>query len=328
MIKSLFSKLNFALNLNPVIDNRKDWRSFIPDPFKAVLLISADFELAWAWQYAKSFTNPVREAKAKALIERENIPEILSLFDMFNIPITWATIGHLFLESCNRIDGIAHTEMPHLNHFENDFWKFNSGDWFQNDPATDFKTDPAWYCPDLIKMIIDAKVKHEIGCHTFSHIDCRDSICPPNVFDWEILACKEAARPYGIELKSFVHPAHTIGNIDRLQAHGFTSFRTDIENVLAFPVRHDSGVWEIKNTASLYLRKDWSIKYHIFRYKKIIDRAILSNTVCCLWFHPSVEREFVDRIMPELLRYIDLRREEILISTTADYIDWVNTTHS
>ena len=268
MIKPLLSQLNFALGYNPKILKSADWRNYVPKPFKAVLLISADFELAWAWQYSKSVTNPVKEAKAKALSERENIPEILGLSDIFNIPITWATIGHLFLESCNRIEGIAHPEMPHLNHFENDFWKFDQGDWFQHDPATDYKADPAWYCPDLIKMIIGAKVKHEIGCHTFSHIDCRDSICPPNVFDLEINACKEAAKPYGIHLRSFVHPAHTIGSIERLSAHGFTSFRTDYENVLSYPVKHNRGIWEIKNTAALYLRKEWSIEYHITGTRK------------------------------------------------------------
>ena len=66
------------------------------------------------------------------------------------------------------------------------------------------------------------------------------------------------------------------------------------------------------------------MKYHILRYKKIIDRAIQSNTVCCLWFHPSVEPEVIDEIMPKLWKYIDQKKEEILISTTTDYVEWLN----
>jgi hypothetical protein len=328
MIKPILSQLNFALGNNPKILRRADWRNFVPEPFQAVLLISADFELAWAWQYAKLHRDPVAEAKKMALRERDNIPGILELCDTYNIPITWATVGHLFLESCTRINGLAHQDILRLDHFENDFWKFSGGDWFKNDPCSDYRDAPEWYCPDLIKMIMSTGVKHEIGCHTFSHIDCRNSICPPEVFDSEIYDCKEAAKPYGIKLRSFVHPAHTIGNIERLSAHGFTSFRTDYENVLSFPVKHNPGVWEIKNTASLYFRKEWSINYHIRRYRKIIDRAIKSNTVCCLWFHPSVESEFIEKGMSELMRYIDQRRDEILLTTTADYIDWVNSNNS
>jgi len=207
MIKPLLSKLNFALGRNPEIIKSNNWRNFVPEPFKTVLLISADFELAWAWQYAKSFTDPVKEAKKIALRERENIPLILELCNNYNIPITWATVGHLFLDSCNRINGVAHMEIQRLPHFENDFWRYSGEDWFENDPCSDNKDAPEWYCPDLIKMILDARVKHEIGCHTFSHIDCRDEICSHEVFDSEINACKEAAKSFGIELKSFVHPA-------------------------------------------------------------------------------------------------------------------------
>ncbi|MGD0342430.1 MAG: polysaccharide deacetylase family protein [Bacteroidales bacterium] len=303
---------------------RADWRNYVPAPFKAVLLISTDLELAWAWQYAKTFADPLKEAKKTALVERENVPAILKLCDIYNIPITWVIVGHLFLESCNRINGLAHPEIPRLPHFENEFWKFSERDWFVNDPCSDYIIDPEWYCPDLIKMIISAKIKHEIGCHTFSHIDCRNDICSPEVFDSEIYACKEAARPFGIELKTFVHPAHTIGNLERLNNFGFTSFRTDNKNVLAFPIKHDSGIWEIKNSATLYLRKGWSINYHIYRYKKIIEKAIDSHTVCCLWFHPSFGHEFIEQVMPEFMKYIDLRREEIFISTTYSYIDWLN----
>ena len=45
----------------------------------------------------------------------------------------------------------------------------DEGDWFKADPCTNLQTDPNWYAPDLIKLIRDSKVKHEIGSHTFSH---------------------------------------------------------------------------------------------------------------------------------------------------------------
>ncbi len=324
MIKPVLSKLNFAIGRNPVTEKTENFRNFIPEPFKAVVLISADFELSWAWQFAKHTKYPLEKALKNARQERENVPVFLGLCEQYNIPITWATVGHLFLESCKRSNGLAHPELLRLNNLENEFWLFGGKDWFENDPCTDFLTSPEWYCPDLIQLILKSKVKHEIGSHTFSHIDCRDIVCSVNVFDSEITACKIEAEKLGIQLKTFVHPAHTIGNIERLSYHGFTSFRTDYKNALGYPFRHPSGIWEIKNTAALYYRKEWTLKYHIYRYKKIIDRAIRSNTVCCFWFHPSVEAFFIDEVFKELFDYLNRNRSDVWISTTADYIDWLN----
>lgn len=325
MIKSLLSKIKFELSLNPKIISTIDYRLFIPLNYKAVCLLQADFELAWAWRFSKSLGNPIEQANEIGLRERSNIPRIIELSEYFNIPITWATVGHLFLKSCTKsANGRPHPEIQRLSHFKNKYWDFSKNDWFESDPCSDYKKSPSWYSPDLIHRILESNVEQEIGCHTFSHIDCRDEICSPEVFDSEINACKRAASGYNIKLKTFVHPAHTIGNIERLALHGFSSYRTDYENVLGYPVKHDSGIWEIKNTAALYYRNKWSLDYHIYRYKKIIDRAIRTNTVCCLWFHPSLEKEYIDIVFASLFKYLDNNRKEILISTTSNYIDSLN----
>lgn len=324
-MKAKLSKIKFELSLNPRIRSIVDHKNYIPPSYKAVLLLQADLELAWAWRFSKSLINPLINSEEKGLQERRNVPIILNLCEEYSIPITWATVGHIFMESCSPSSiGLPHPEIERLSNFENKFWKYDGKDWFDSDPCSDFRKSPAWYGPDIIDNIIDSSINHEIGCHTFSHIDCRDDVCSPEVFDSEIIACKKLANDKGIELKSFVHPAHTIGNIDRLTMHGLTSFRTDYENVLAYPMQHPSGIWEIKNTAALYYRKGWGVDYHIYRYKKIIDRAIKSNTVCCLWFHPSLEPKFLKTILTEIFVHINENQKDILISTTGDYIDWLN----
>ena len=42
---------------------------------------------------------------------RENVPKILNLCEIYDIPITWATVGHLFLSNCKRVNKIAHPEI-------------------------------------------------------------------------------------------------------------------------------------------------------------------------------------------------------------------------
>lgn len=324
-IKSFISKVNFDLGRNPRIprSRKADYHRFIPEHYEAVFILSADFELAWAWRYAKNCNNPKEMAARSAEVARDNIPRILALCEKHNIPITWATVGHLLLERCNRIGGQAHFDLMRLPYHENENWRFDEGDWFDDDPCTNWQTSPAWYSPDLIRMILASKANHEIACHTFSHIDCRDNICPFAIFQGEISACKALAREYQIELKSFVHPGHSIGNLQALKDLGFSSFRTNYANLLGYPSRHSNGLWEFGATAELVHRKEWSLDYHINRYTKIVERAMKYHRLCYYWFHPSMEPTFVDSVMPAIFEYADSKRKSIWVTTMKDYTSWL-----
>jgi len=326
--KSFLSKINFFIKRNPSIVKYNNSFQYIPDNYNSVLLISADFELAWAWQFDKSIVDPASKAKEKARCERKNIPLMLQLCETYNIPITWATVGHLFLEACKKENGIAHPDIPRLSHFKNAFWKFEGEDWFENDPCSDYKNAPEWYCPDLIKRILDSKVKHEIGCHTFSHIDCSDTLCSPELIRVELKKCKEIAKAWNLNLKSFVHPGYTIGNLDVIAEEGFTNYRTNDRNVLGYPKKHNNGIWEFEQTTEFVYRKGWSLDYHIYRYIAIIKRAIKSNTVCAFWFHPSFDPVIIEKILPEVFRFINENREKIWVTTHTEYVEWLETCNS
>lgn len=321
--RTQIGKLNFYLKRNPQVIRRDNWRDFVPYPYKSVVLISADFELAWAWRYSKSSENPLNNALAKARQERSNIPGILNLCEHFNIPITWAIIGHLMLSSCNRINGIAHDRIIQPAKFESKFWRFNGNDWFEHDPCTSVENSPEWYCPDLIRSIIDSRIPHEIGCHTFSHIDCSDHLCPKETLISELDECERIAREWGLTFESFVHPGHRIGNIETLASKGYTNFRTDNRNLLGYPTKHKSGIWELEQTSELALRDDWSPKYHKFRYRSIIRRAISNNSVCVLWFHPSFHPAMIYDILPDLFTYLNNLRDEIWVTTHKTYFTWL-----
>ena len=88
--KALLSKVNFILHRNPEVvecDNA-DFSQYIPESYKAVLIVSADFELAWAWRYAKNYQNTNEMALRCAMVARDNFPRILELCDKYDIPIT------------------------------------------------------------------------------------------------------------------------------------------------------------------------------------------------------------------------------------------------
>ncbi|MCG8550818.1 MAG: polysaccharide deacetylase, partial [Desulfobacterales bacterium] len=155
------------------------------------------------------------------------------------------------------------------------------------------------------------------------HIDCRDEICPPALLKAELEKCKRLARRQGLEQRSFVHPGHTIGNLDILAQEGLTNFRTDYRNVLGYPKKHASGLWELEQTAEFVLRKGWSIDYHVHRYRTILKRAMASNTVCVLWFHPSFDPIVVKQILPLVFSFIRENKAHIWVTTHCHYIDWL-----
>jgi len=274
---------------------------------KGIVTISADFELAWAFMYSKSGVNPEDQAK-KA---RKNIPVLLGYFDKYKIPITWATVGHLFLDSCEKK---SHTWMRKMHHFDN-HWLFNKGDWFQHDPNSNLKQNNSWYAPDIIESILNSKAHHEIGCHTFSHINCRNEICPPDVLRDELMAWKDAASVFGITAESFVFPGGTYGNFKVLKEFGYKIYRTKSTNFeLSSPVFDNNGLIQTFSSSAfqdpLY---GYNPDLYINSLKKSIEKAIKNKTFAHIWFHPSVDPWIVQNVFPEILKFISTNREKDLL---------------
>lgn len=308
-IKKHLSKALFLLKNRPTVN---------PNPIekieKATFVLSADFELGWAFRFAKSNLDPVKKAE----LSRKNFPYLLKIFEEYNIPITWATVGHLFLRSCKTGD---HDWMQRIPYFENKNWLYNKGDWFDCDPYTSWNKAKAWYAPDLIENILNSSVNHEIGCHSFSHIDLTYKNCPPKVAEDELKACVEVAKDWGIKLESFVFPGGTYGNFEILKKSGFKTFRQTLKYELDNPFYEKNGLLVIPVSKGLGNNGlGWSKEYFLYRFKKYIDKAIKTKMTCQLWFHPSIDEWFLHNVFPEILKYADQKRSEgkLLIATMKD----------
>jgi peptidoglycan/xylan/chitin deacetylase (PgdA/CDA1 family) len=270
------------------------------------MVISVDFEMAWAWRYSKTLADAV----ATGLRERENVPILLDVFDNYGIRATWATVGHLFLERCTKKNGYAHPELRRIPHFK-DHWHFKTGDWYDHDPCTTLQNAPAWYGADLIDRILEAKVNHEVGSHTFSHLNCRDRICPPAVMEDEIALCCRLAGEKGLRLKSMVFPGGTNGNYAVLKKYGFTNYRyNDPDWDMFYPERDTCGLWRLPSSESIGTDSfNWSLSYRLDRMQRNIDKAIQERTVFHMWFHPSLDRALAEKLLPEILAYAKQRIE-------------------
>jgi peptidoglycan/xylan/chitin deacetylase (PgdA/CDA1 family) len=277
-------------------------------PFKkGIVILSADFEMAWAFRYSKTRKDKAIEM---GLHERQNVPKLLSLFEKYRIPVTWATVGHLFLESCRKEDGTrAHPEMPRPPYFENRNWKFENGDWYGGDPCSNYKQDPAWYAPDLIDQIIQSTVNHEIGCHTFSHIDCTDENCPPKLLEAELVKCITLAEKKGIKLKSMVFPGGTFGNYSLVKKMGFTAFRKSTEYQVDLPVITRPGLVQLPSSYCLDKPKhDWPAEKCIRVAGTFAKKAAKYKQFAHYWFHPSMNEWYLENVLPGVLA--ELRKLE------------------
>lgn len=269
------------------------------------------------------YSNPKAAAEKRAEIEIRNIPLILELADSFQIPLTFATVGHLALEKCESKDNQYHPDVLQIQPFDDNYWRYVDG-WYNYDTCENPETSRFYKCPTLIKQILSSDVKHELACHTFSHINCNEKVCEPEVFKSEIRKHKEIFAKLGIEVKSFVFPGNVLGHINLLKESGFTSYRDGNNDILGYPKEISPGFWEVKSTSQIVFRNYWSLDYNIRYYLKIIQWAMKTNTVCYLWFHPSHEEQEFFAILSAIFEYVNNEREKIYVATTGDYINWLN----
>lgn len=300
--KGMLSKLVFMFPGKPsVLKDQIDPSAKFPAGQKGGMIISSDFELAWAWRFTKTGVDPLLMAKQA----RENFPLIIQHLDNYKIPITFATVGHLFLDGCKKGDHDWMTPVPHYN----DHWKFVEGDWFRHDPHSNVAKDNEWYGPDLIRMIQNAEIKHEISTHTFSHIDFSYKNCPAQVAEDDIKACFDVMKPYGLKPESIVFPGGTFGNIEVLKRNGFKIYRKSINADLAYPYFDDLGLL-VTPSSNGFVRdfKSWSADYYIHRFKTYLDKAVKTGTIAHFWFHPSFDRWTLENVFPIVLEYADQLR--------------------
>lgn len=318
LIQSYVDRIRYRLGWLPRVGKKgATW----PHGARAAVIISADLEMAWAWRYSKRKDDSKALALEKADQTRKNMPALLDLFDQLNVAITWATVGHLFLEGCTRIGGRAHFELPRPPYYENEFWRYAQGDWLDADPCSDYRQEPAWYAPDLIRSILSAKIKHEIACHTFSHIDCSDLHCPSEVMDSELAQCQLQAGNLGFALNSFVFPGNLAGNFASLRKHGFNAYRSCSGPELDVPRQDSLGLWQIPRGVLWEKPERWPVDAWIGALQRCVEKALETGTVLHLWFHPSCDPVNVEKVFPILLNDLTAHQGDLWVTTMGGMVE-------
>ncbi len=272
---------------------------------RGTMVVSLDLELCWG-RFDKV---PVPVLEADAAEERIQIKRLLALLDRYEIPATWAIVGHLMLGGCARHDGAAHAEVrprPEYSWFPKD--------WYAYDPCTSAIQSPGWYAPDILEWIRETRVRHEIASHSFAHIYYGDPECGATAARADLIAAVAAASQHDVPLRSFVFPRNQVGHLDVLRAQGIRAYRgadptrfrrtkgvlyktlSFLDQLLGLPpkaVRAEEvmpGLWNIPGNhfymARNGIRKMIPMASRVRKGKQGIRQAIRTGGVYHLWFHP------------------------------------------
>lgn len=184
---------------------------------KGALIISLDFELLWGifdkvdpGQKEEYFRNT-----------RKIIPQILQLFETYDVSCTWAIVGMLFNKNWqdwnnNKPGGLPHYENKKLSPYE------------FGDRIRKTGSETLCFATDLIRLIKKTKGQ-EIGTHTYSHFYCREEGQTIEDFTQDLRKVVEMANLFEVDIKSLVFPRNQFNEdyLEVCQAYGIKNVRSN-----------------------------------------------------------------------------------------------------
>jgi hypothetical protein len=304
-------------------------------------VFSLDAELAWGTFDIGGH----RYLRDDYLRTRGEARRLLALQDRYNIPSTWAFVGHLMIDSCERCDGTTHADVLRPR------YDWYPRDWHHLDPGTNVKQDPLWYGTDMLEWVMKTQVRHDIGSHTFTHIIVGDPACTREIALSQFRKCVEVHARYGLKLDSVVFPRNKVAHLDVLRELGIVSYRGPeqswyqklsgaayraghlIDNTLAvepptYPLEGlaDRGLVNVPGSMFLLptngIRKMVPSRSRRRQALRGLRRAAERGEIFHLWLHPV--NLACSPIMPQILEEVfqevdELRRQgRMIVRTMAD----------
>ncbi len=297
------------------------------------VVISLDGELGWG----RHLNVPSGEYVADA---RSCWYRLLERFDEFDVPATWAIVGHLFHSKCDE----RHEEHP-------------AGERCCTRAVDDTPAEQIWFGSELVDAVRSADVDHEIASHGYTHWRFDHEGMTEAIAERELRRSIDAAGE--VELSSFVFPVNRMKYRRLLAEYGFDCYRgpnprhatestfrrraTKIGDAfvratpppIVTPTVDEYGLVNVP--ASLYLSGFEgplrSVAAAVGRdpivakAKRGIDAAVGSDGVFHMWLHPHdlVAEHGTERMEP-ILEYLRDRVDatDLRIETMNDVADRVN----
>lgn len=191
-------------------------------------LFSLDTELAWGYFDLDRIRS--KKFSLDGSRERKSIELLLDILGEFDITATWAVVGHLFYEKCERCDICPVLEWQ---------GRYRS---FEEVYGTD---NPLWYGADIIETLLTKGAQHEIAFHGYTHRVFDESTMSAEEARVEIREWMRLSKRKSFVPQTVIFPRDRIGHLDLFKEAGFICYRSDVN--LPLMVRNKYWVRYIKH---------------------------------------------------------------------------------
>ncbi len=157
-------------------------------------IISLDFELFWGIFDKADISKRIHYFDNTLAV----IPDVLKLFESYNIQATWASVGFLFFNDMTDLKKHLPDRIPHYTNKKLSAYHYIN-------TLYDDKYEKYHFAPDLIRQILQTNGQ-EIGSHTLSHYYCLAEGQNIEDFEADLKQHVAVAKRFGIKLKSLVFP--------------------------------------------------------------------------------------------------------------------------
>jgi peptidoglycan/xylan/chitin deacetylase (PgdA/CDA1 family) len=173
---------------------------------KSIFTISLDFELHWGgfekWPLDINNVQLQKDIYNQYFLNtRKVIPQMLALFEKYEIHVTWATVGMLMHENKEQLETNLPTVKPTYAEEKLSAYHYIKNMGIGNNE----REDPFHYADSLIQQILNTPYQ-ELGTHTFAHYYCNEPGQNIEQFRADLQAAQKASSRYGRKLQSLVFP--------------------------------------------------------------------------------------------------------------------------
>ena len=303
--------------------------------YRPIFIISLDFELHWG----RLDSVDIKTREKHYLQTRYVLPEILALFEKYEIEATWATVGMLFARDLHEWKEFSPLKKP--TYYRE---KRNAYSWLDNNPNGPFT---CLFAPELVKLIFNTP-RQELASHTFSHYYTKESGQTAEQFRQDLQSAQRIATArFGVQLTSLVFPRNQLNSayLNICVEEGFSAIRKNPQNGYWWNTKSELITNRAIRTGDAYVRlgKKTSYRldgiqvtkglpvmipasrffrpYHprfphvnrwrIHRIKAEISHAARNGEVYHLWWHPhnfgGSPKESLSEL-EEVLQHFDLQK--------------------
>ncbi|HEY0444519.1 MAG TPA: hypothetical protein VGC90_09875 [Candidatus Limnocylindrales bacterium] len=183
---------------------------------RGTFVISLDFELFWGvidWRSLDAYAGNLRGV-------RPAVAGMLELFQRYDVHVTWATVGFLFLTGMDDLLSRRPSVLPEYRHTPLDPYRYAARAGASVPPDLHF-------APDVIETIL-ATPGQELATHSLSHFCCLEEPASLEAFRSDLAAAIAIAdERFGARITSLVFPRnqYTDTHVRAAGELGITAYR-------------------------------------------------------------------------------------------------------